>query len=53
MVPDFARAEGILIENVYNSKVLVAMEDYIQKDKVKGPVCFLHTGGFGSLFSQY
>lgn len=53
MVPHFARVEGILIENVYNSKVLVAMEDYIQKDKVKGPVCFLHTGGFGSLFSQY
>lgn len=53
MVPDFAQAEGILIENIYNSKVLVAMEDYIKNDRVKGPVCFLHTGGFGSLFSQY
>lgn len=50
---DFARLEGIFIENVYNSKVVVGMLDWIKKGKVSGPVCFLHTGGFGSLFAQY
>jgi 1-aminocyclopropane-1-carboxylate deaminase/D-cysteine desulfhydrase-like pyridoxal-dependent ACC family enzyme len=49
----FARDEGIFIENVYNSKVLVAMEDYVRERKIVGGVCFLHSGGFGSLFSQF
>lgn len=49
----FAQAEGILIENIYNSKVLVGMQDYLRNDRVQGPVCYLHTGGFGSLFAQY
>lgn len=49
----FAKKEGIFIENVYNSKVVVGMKDWIAKDKVRGPVCYLHTGGFGSLFAQY
>ena len=53
IIPDFARTEGILLENVYNSKVMVGMQDYIQKRKISGPVCYLHTGGFGSLFAQY
>lgn len=53
MVTEFPKLEGILIENVYNSKVLVGMQDYIQKGKVTGPVCYLHTGGFGSLFAQF
>ena len=44
---------GSFIENVYNSKVLVGMEDYIRRGKVQGNVCYLHTGGFGSLFSQF
>ena len=52
-IPAFAKREGILVENVYTSKVLVGMETFIKKGKVKGPVCYLHTGGFGSLFSQY
>lgn len=50
---EFARAEGIFIENIYNSKVLVGMRDWLEKGKTKGPVCYLHTGGFGSLFAQY
>jgi len=29
------------------------MEDYIRRGKVQGNVCYLHTGGFGSLFSQF
>lgn len=49
----FARQEGILLENVYNSKVMVGMQDYIRRGKVTGPVCYLHNGGFGSLFAQY
>lgn len=49
----FARSEGIFIENVYNSKVLVGMRDYIISGKVHGVVCYLHSGGLGSLFAQY
>lgn len=51
-VLDFPKLEGIFIENVYNSKVLVGMESYI-RGGVQGTVCYLHTGGFGSLFSQF
>lgn len=53
LITDFARTEGIFIENIYNSKVLVGMYDQIRSHKTDGPVCFLHTGGFGSLFAQY
>lgn len=53
MVLQFARDEGIFIENIYNSKVVVGMKDWIEKGKVMGTACYLHTGGFGSLFSQY
>lgn len=49
----FARGEGIFIENVYNSKVLVGMRDWIYSGKIQGTVCYLHSGGFGSLFAQY
>lgn len=45
--------EGIFIENVYTSKVLVGLEDFIAKGRVAEGVCYLHTGGLGSLFSQY
>lgn len=47
------QAEGFFIENVYTSKVFVAMCDYIKKGKVQDGVCYLHTGGFSSLFAQY
>lgn len=53
MVEAFPKMEGVFIENVYNSKVVVAMLDYIQKGLVKENACYLHTGGFGSLFAQY
>ena len=52
-VLSFARSEGIFIENVYTSKVMVGMMDWIEQEKVSGPVCYLHTGGLGSLFAQY
>ena len=48
-----ARSEGIFLENVYNSKVYVGMMDWVETGKVSGTVCYLHTGGFGSLFAQY
>lgn len=50
---DFARAEGIFIENVYTSKVIVGMREWLKQGRTSGPVCYLHTGGFGSLFDQY
>ena len=52
-VLDFIRSEGIFVENVYNSKVLVGMRHWAEQGRVSGPICYLHTGGFGSLFSQY
>lgn len=48
-----ARMEGILSEHIYNSKVLVGMESEIRQGLVSGPACFLHTGGIGSLYTQY
>ncbi len=33
---EFARAEGIFIENIYNSKVLVGMRDWLGKGKARG-----------------
>ena len=53
MVFEFARKEGFFIENIYNSKVLVCMKDWILRKKVNGTACYLHTGGVGSLFAQY
>lgn len=52
-VLEFIRSEGIFVENVYNSKVLVGMRHWAEQGRVSGPICYLHTGGFGSLFSQY
>ena len=52
-VLSFARSEGIFLENVYNSKVFVGMMDWTETGRVSGTVCYLHTGGFGSLFAQY
>ncbi len=49
----FPKLEGVFIENVYTSKVLVAIEDYAKQGKIPGGACYIHTGGFGSLFAQY
>lgn len=53
IVYDFPKTEGIFIENIYTSKVLVGMFDMIKKSKVSGGICYIHTGGFSSLFSQF
>lgn len=52
-VIDFARREGIFIENIYVSKTVVGMKDLITKGKVEGNSLFIHTGGIGALFAQY
>lgn len=52
-VLDFVRTEGIYIENVYTSKLMYGYKDMVKKGKVKGGSLVIHTGGFGSLFSQY
>jgi len=31
----------------------VALETEVRSGDVKGNVCFLHTGGIGSLYAQY
>ena len=53
MVFDFARREGIHIENIYNAKLLVGYEDMIRRGEVDGDSVVIHTGGFGSLFAQF
>lgn len=53
MVHTFPQLEGIFIENIYTSKVLAGMEDLAQLGKLQEGSCYLHTGGLGSLFSQY
>ena len=50
---DFVRTEGIYIENVYTSKLMYGYKDMVRKGEVKGGSVVIHTGGFGSLFSQY
>ena len=50
---DFVRTEGIYIENVYTSKLMYGYKDMVKKGEVKGGSVVIHTGGFGSLFSQY
>ena len=50
---DFARRDGIFIENIFTSKVVVGMKDIIKKKDVKDGCCYLHTGGLGALFGQF
>jgi 1-aminocyclopropane-1-carboxylate deaminase/D-cysteine desulfhydrase-like pyridoxal-dependent ACC family enzyme len=52
-VRSFPGREGIFIEHVYSGKVVAGMEDYIRRRKTEGGVCYLHSGGFGSLFGQF
>lgn len=53
MVFDFPRKEGVFVENIYTSKVLVGMFDLIRNKRISGNACFIHTGGFSSLFGQF
>ncbi len=53
MVRSFASTQGLFVEKVYTSKVLVGMKDMLTGGAIKGPACFLHTGGLASLFAQF
>lgn len=52
-VISFVRREGIHIENVYTSKLMVGFEDMVKNGEIDGDAAVIHTGGFGSLFAQY
>ena len=52
-VLEFVRTEGIYIENVYTSKLMYGYKDMVKNGVVDGDSLVIHTGGFGSLFSQY
>ena len=52
-VLEFVRTEGIYIENVYTSKLMYGYKDMVKNGLVDGDSAVIHTGGFGSLFSQY
>ena len=41
------------MEQVYTSKTLYGMLDMVRKELVDGSACYLHTGGFSALFSQF
>lgn len=51
---EFARTEGILVEDVYTSKSLGGFLDLAEKGVIpEGEgACYIHTGGLGSLFAQ-
>lgn len=55
MIFNLARLEGIFIEKVYTSKTVVGMVDRIKKNMIPKDegVCYIHTGGLGSLFAQF
>ena len=50
---ELAQTEGIYVEQVYTSKTLYGMLDMVRKGQVDGSACYLHTGGFSALFSQF
>ena len=52
-VLEFVRTEGIYIENIYTSKLMYGYKDMVKNGLVDGDSAVIHTGGFGSLFSQY
>ncbi|EKN71654.1 1-aminocyclopropane-1-carboxylate deaminase [Neobacillus bataviensis LMG 21833] len=54
MIYELARLEGIFLEKTYTSKAFLGMKDLLATGKVRSVgACFLHSGGFSSLFSQY
>lgn len=47
-----AQLEGIFLEKIYTSKTFWGMYDLVRKNNYEGS-CLIHSGGFGSLFSQF
>lgn len=54
VIYDLARKEGIFLEKVYTSKAFLGMKTLLESKRIlcKG-ACFLHSGGFSSLFGQF
>jgi len=54
MIYEFPQLEGIFVEKVYTSKVVVGMVDLLQKQVIPSDdgACYWHTGGLPSLFAQ-
>ena len=50
---DLAQTEGIFVEQVYTSKTLYGMLHMVTTGLIDANACYLHTGGFGALFSQF
>ena len=49
-----ASYEGIFLEKIYTSKTLYGMLDILKKSSIQNKrSCFVHSGGFGSLFAQF
>lgn len=54
MIYELARKEGIFLEKVYTSKAFFGMKDLLEKKIIKcDGACYLHSGGFSSLFDQF
>lgn len=54
MIRQMAQLEGIFLEKIYTSKTAWGMCDLLSRGVVKSEgACFVHSGGFSSLFYQY
>ncbi len=55
MIATLASLEGIFLERVYTAKTFYGMHALLTEKKIDpaGAVCFVHSGGFSSLFSQF
>ena len=52
-IHEMARTEGIFLEKIYTGKCVSGMKAILQESIVHATsACYLHTGGFPSLFSQ-
>jgi D-cysteine desulfhydrase family pyridoxal phosphate-dependent enzyme len=47
-----ARREGIFLDPIYTGKAFAGLRKQVQEGKVKGRVCFWHTGGTPALFAM-
>lgn len=55
MIETLAQLEGIFLEKVYTAKGFNGMVELLKRNQGLAPrgSCYLHSGGFSSLFSQY
>lgn len=49
---EFARCEGLLLEEVYTAKTFAAFRAFAAAGEADGAVCAIHTGGVPALFAQ-